>query len=261
MDLLGQSILDLQLIRLIGTGARARVFLASDGETVRAVKVFPANSRSHAEREFDLGRNLAHPNLNPVLELHSLQGLPALLMPFVRGRVLSQWIRDTQESEQFLKLLPGLVSALAYLAERGIVHRDLKPENLIVNSSGELTLLDYDLATRAGSQEPPARLAGTLAFLSPEQAGGQPVTPASDLYSLGVLMYWGLCGEVPFSGEPGQVMNAHLTQLPAPVSRLKPDLARLDGLVAGLLAKSPADRPDHARLAEQLSLLYPAADR
>lgn len=256
MELLGQRLLDLQLIRLIGTGARARVFLASDGEQVRAVKVFPADSLSHAEREYDLGRDLDHPNLNPVLEVHSLQGLPVLLMPFVRGQVLSQWIRGSAGPEEFLRLLPGLVSALAYLAERGIVHRDLKPENLIVSSSGEVTLLDYDIATRPGSEEPAARLVGTLAFLSPEQAGGQPVSPATDLYALGVLMYWGLCGEVPFSGEPAEVMAAHLQQLPAPVSRLQPDLAELDGLVMSLLAKSPEDRPDHREVARQLSLLY-----
>lgn len=237
---------ELQLIRLIGKGAAARVYLASDGQKVKAVKVFPASGIAHAERELELGRNLEHPNLNSVEELHVLDGQPALVMPFVQGSLLTAWLKEHKEPLDFLQLLPGLLDTLEYLADRRIVHRDVKPENVIVTGDGRATLIDYDLATRSGSGEPPARVAGTLAFLSPEQAGAQAVTPASDLYSLGILAWWGLCREVPFSGEPAAVLAAHLNNVPPPVSALKPELAGFDPLIAALLAKQPEARPGHS---------------
>lgn len=255
MTLLGERLGELQLIRLIGKGATARVFLASDGQQVRAVKVFPASSLSRAERELELGRDLLHANLNRVEALHDLQGQPALVMPFVRGTTLSAWLQEHDDPREFLKLMPGLLDALTYLAERGIVHRDLKPENLIVTPAGPVILVDYDLATKPGSSDPPARVAGTLAFLSPEQASSQPVSPASDLYSLGVLLYWGVCREVPFSGEPAEVIVAHRSGTPPRVSELRPELAGLDALVAGLLAKDAAARPTHAQVSSSLQRL------
>lgn len=252
MNILGQRIGELQIIRLIGKGALARVFLASDGERILAVKVFPDNGLSHAERELDLGRDLNHPNLNPILELHVLGGKPALTMPFVKGKRLSEWHAEHTDPLEFLALVTDVVDALGHLAELGIVHRDVKPENLIIGEDGHVTLIDYDIATRLGSGEPPARMAGTLAFLSPEQALGQPVTPASDLYSLGALLYWGACREVPFSGEPGEVVAAHLKETPGKVSGIRPELQALDGLVAGLLAKQPDRRPGHGQVKEEI---------
>lgn len=259
MTLLGKRIGELQLIRLIGQGATARVFLASDGQQVRAVKVFPATSSERAERELELGRDLKHGNLNPVEALHQVNGQPALVMPFVNGVTLSAWLQDHDDPSEFLKLMPDLLDALEYLAERGIVHRDLKPENLIVTPEGPLVMVDYDLATRLGSSDPPARVAGTLAFLSPEQASSRPVTPASDLYSLGVLLYWGVCREVPFSGEPAEVIVAHRSAEPPRVSELRPGFGELDPLVAGLLAKEPGERPAHAQVRSTLLRLLDGA--
>ncbi len=259
--MLGKTIGDLQLIRLIGKGATARVFLASDGAEVKAVKLFPASHRDRAERELELGRDLTHVNLNPVESLHDADGQPALVMPFVQGLTLSAWLQENQDPTAFLQLVPSLVDALAYLAERGIVHRDLKPENLIVTPAGPLKLVDYDLATRTNSSDRPALVAGTLAFLSPEQASSQPVSPASDLYSLGVLLYWGVCREVPFSGEPAEVLAAHRTRRPALVSELRPDLRGMDELVAGLLEKDPALRPGHAEVRTAVDGLLAGTDR
>lgn len=245
MNLLGQRLDNLQLIRLIGKGATARVFLASDGQQVRAVKVFPADQRERAVRELEFGRDLHHDNLNPVESLHELSGQPALIMPFVQGSTLSGWLKREPDARRFLQLVPGIVAALEFLSGQGIVHRDLKPENVLVSPDGRVKIVDYDLATRSGVSDGPARVAGTLAFLSPEQASSLAVTPASDLYSLGVLIYWGVCREVPFSGEPAAVLQAHRSDRPPPVSAIRPDLAALDGLVAALLAKDPAERPGH----------------
>lgn len=252
MSILGQRIGELQVIRLIGKGALARVFLASDGERILAVKLFPENGLSHAERELDLGVGLDHPNLNPILQLHEVQELPALTMPFVRGLRLSEWLARNPDPWEFLKLVPDVADALAHLAGLGIVHRDVKPENLIVGDDGHVTLIDYDIATRVGTGEQPVRMAGTLAFLSPEQALGQEVTPASDLYSLGALLYWGTCREVPFSGEPAAVLAAHLKETPGCISEIQPDLQELDGLVAGLLSKQPDRRPGHGQVKEEI---------
>ena len=261
MDVLGRQLGDLQLIRLIGKGAAARVYLASDGKCVKAVKVFPAAAEKQAERELELGGSFDHPNLNRVEEFHRLDGQPALVMPFVKGNLLSTWLKEHDDPYEFVRLLPGIVAALEYLARHGIVHRDVKPENVIAAEDGHVKLIDYDLATRDGNLEPPARVAGTLAYLSPEQASGKPVSPASDLYSLGILVWWGLCRQVPFSGEPAEVLNAHLNSVPPPVSELRPELARFNPLVASLLDKQPSNRPDHGAVLQEIQLRLVRTDR
>ena len=250
---LGRHLAGLQLIRLIGHGAVARVYLASDGSRLKAVKVFPARASDRARRELEFGAGLDHPNLNVVEQLLDLDGNPALIMPFVRGTVLSGWLKSNTRLKDLLPVLAGITRALAHLAERGLVHRDVKPENVIVGGDGSVTLVDYDLGTRSGEQDP-VMAAGTPAFLNPEQAAGLPVTPASDLYSLGVLAWWGLCREVPFSGDAAAVLQAHRSQVPRKVSELRPEAAMLDSLVAALLAKEPGERPGHGAVLQALSM-------
>lgn len=260
MNPIGATLGNFQLIRQIGRGAVARVYLASDGTEIRAVKVFPEKHASRAEREFAFGSGLEHPHLNRVLEAAKLNGSPCLIMPFVKGALLSDWIQERRDRpREFLGALLGVVAGLDYLHGRRTVHRDLKPENVLVDERGHAVLIDYDLATRPLEQQR-STVVGTIAFLSPEQARAEPVTPASDMYSLGVLMYWGLRGEVPFSGDPARVIDAHRRVNPRPLDSGRPDLAPLAPLVAALLSKDPADRPNaaavHTRLAE---FLQPAA--
>ncbi len=131
-----------------------------------------------------------------------------------------------------------MLAALAHLHERGFVHRDVKPENLIVDESGTARLIDFDLS--GPEDEPTGRLRlGTIAYIAPEQVRGEKVTPASDLYAAGVILYWGLTGELPFVGDPRAVMNHHLH---SPLPDSESGDAALDAFLKRLVAKDPAAR-------------------
>ena len=258
MNVIGQSVEGLQVLREVGKGALARVFLVSDGRIVKALKLFPEQHRARAERELRYGSGLEHPHLNPVETAVEVAGLPGVLMPYVEGQRLGEW-RACRSAEDFLARFRELVSALAYLHERGIVHRDVKPENILIDRSGRARLLDFDLAV--GVREPSRKAAaGTVAYLSPEQARGGPATPASDLYAAGVILFWGLTGEVPFTGSVEEVIAAHRREAPPAASSLVPEGARFDALLAGMLAKEPAARPTSAgEVLAELERLAPAS--
>ncbi len=255
--MLGRTFGEFQLIRLIGRGSVARVFLASDGEAVKAVKVFPAVHSRRADREFEFGSGLKHPHLNPIEGQLELGGLPCLVMPFVRGQPLAVNDRTKNSAREFITAMLGVTDALGYMHGRGIVHRDLKPENIVVDADGQAVVIDFDLATRSLQETDRHVLTGTIAFLSPEQARAEPVSPASDMYSLGAILYWGLTGEIPFSGDPAQVLSSHQNATAAPVSALRPTCSGFDPLVSALLDKDPGSRPDAATALSQLLHLLP----
>lgn len=233
-----------QILREIARGTVAHVYLASDGRDARAVKLFPAGRADRADREFRFGRGLSHPNLNPVDARVDLGGRPGVLMPFVPGHRFGVWLRSAARASR-LAAIEGLFAGLSHLHQRGIIHRDVKPENLLVTRDGRAVLIDYDLAVASVDAENQRTLAGTVAYLSPEQARGEPAEPASDLYAAGVLLYRALTGEVPFSGSVAEVLEHHRTATPRPPSMFDRELRRYDGIVSRLLAKQPERRyPD-----------------
>lgn len=230
------------VVREVGRGAQAHVYLVSDGERVRALKLLPAHEERRARHEFQIAQGLEHPNVNPVHELVALCGRPGLLMAFAPGRRLLARNRHPRLRERYLDAFEGLLAGLAHLHERGVVHRDVKPENVIVDIGGRARLLDFDLAARLGPRTQPG-LVGTLAYLSPEQARGLSAVPASDVYAAGVMLYGALTGEVPFTGTVAEVVAHHRGSEAAAPSSLDPALAPLDELLVGMLAKDPSDRP------------------
>lgn len=251
MEIIGQRLPSGEtVLRTLDRGAFARVYLVSDGRSLRALKLLPAGMEARVAHEHDLARHLDHPRLGRVDEMIVADGRPGLLMPFVPGRPL-RWVgQDALSLPERLSAFQDLLEGLAYLHAQGVVHRDVKPENLLVDQHGRATLLDFDLAIRVARPEGAApaaaavtaAVAGTIAYLSPEQAAGAPASPASDLYAVGVMLYAALTGEVPYSGSVAEVLRAH-RQEPTPLpSQRHPQLRVADPVLAGLLAKDPAQR-------------------
>lgn len=230
-----------QLLRELAHGARARVYLASDGTRVEAVKVHPVGHESRADREHRVGRDLSHPHLVRVLRRTTVAGAPAVAMAFVPGQRLGTWARDASPSSR-LDALDGLLAGLQELHRHGFVHRDVKPENVVMTEGQRPVLLDYDLAVAAGDDVDARSTAGTPIYLSPEQARGEPAGPSSDLYAVGVLLYRWLTGELPFVGAASDVIAAHRDERPRPPSAFDPALRRYDEVTERLLAKLPDAR-------------------
>lgn len=242
MNLIGTRFgADYQILREIARGAVARVYLASDGAHVKAVKVFPADQEARAEREYRTGSALDHPNLNPVLGRVRLDGLPGLVMPLVPGKRFGQWLPPAPRMQR-LEAMDGLLAGLGRLHELGIVHRDVKPENVLVTRQARAVLIDYDLAVRETDADARKTTAGTALYLSPEQARGDPAEPASDLYAAGVMLYRALTGTLPFEGSLREVVAGHRTDDVRPPSAFDPALAPFDPPLTRLLARVPAER-------------------
>jgi DNA-binding helix-hairpin-helix protein with protein kinase domain len=248
------------ILREVGRGASARVYLVSDGESVGALKLLPPGSEARADHEFRIAAGFRHPNVGRVDARVDVDGWPGVRMPLVWGRRLlaggaASEGRDARRPRvardaalgRYLAAFAQLLAGLAYLHDLGVVHRDVKPENVLVDRAGRVTLIDFDLAVRIDDRATVPRAAGTLAYLSPEQARGEPATPASDLYAAGVMLYAALTGEVPHAGMLEALAAGHRSALggAADVARpssLDPALAAADELVARLLASDPADR-------------------
>ncbi|WP_027482045.1 serine/threonine-protein kinase [Deinococcus pimensis] len=191
-----------RLVRPLGHGASSVVYFAvgSDGLPY-AVKLFPPHLAARAEREYFNASGLSHPRIGQVFQQVEVQGRPALILSFARGRVLfERYARRpalTFERKPFLLTIVHLLDALAFIHAHGIVHRDVKPENLIVDGDGSAKLVDFDLSGPADETFGTPLRIGTMAFQSPEAARGEPLSAESDLYGAGVLLYWGLHGELP----------------------------------------------------------------
>lgn len=251
----------LQVLRELDRGVSSRVYLASDGKVVKALKLFKRDHASRAERELAIGSQLDHPHLNPVDSAVTVEESPGVVMPFVPGERLIGWVQHGPPLSLVLVAMAGVADALAYLHDLGIVHRDVKPENVLVDKNGRAMLLDFDLSARAYANEP-AVVAGTIAYLSPEQARAEPAAPGADLYGFGAMLYQALTGQVPFTGSVAEVLRAHAAEVPQRASTIRPELQVFDGLLDSLLAKDPRDRPaDAATVADILRDAAAAAAR
>src|SRR4029453_1660300 len=154
-----------------------------------------------------------------------------------------------------------ILAAVGFAHRHGIVHRDIKPHNVLVGNEGRLKVTDFGIARSGASQMTEVgSIIGTAQYLSPEQARGAPVDQTSDLYSVGVVLYEMLTGQVPFTGDtPLEIAMKHLSEVPTPPSELRPEVPHdLDSVVLRALAKEPSERyqsaeemdADLARVAE-----------
>lgn len=258
-DLIGRQLVDYRLLRLLGRGAMAEVYLAEQLSLRRrvAVKILKpdlAQDRTYLERfrrEARSAAALAHAGIVQIYEVGEQAGLHFIAQEYVQGQNLREWLRRNGPLDlpQALSVMRQVTAALAKAAEAGVVHRDIKPENIMLTAEGEVKVADFGLA-RLTRQDESLDLTqvgmtmGTPLYMSPEQVEGKPLDPRSDLYSFGVTCYHLLSGQPPFLSETALgVAVQHVKSEPVPLESKRPDLPpALCRLVHRMLAKQPADR-------------------
>jgi len=255
-----------EIVRSIGDGGMAEVFLARQLQPARRValkRLRPGMAASpdvaaRFLREAEIAGTLSHPNLITVHEYLVDDGTPFIAMEYLERGSLRSWVGRLTVT-QAGAALDGVLAALDHAAEHGVVHRDLKPENLLLTAQGTVKVTDFGIAkalerTVTAHGTSPGMLVGTVEYMAPEQAKGEPVDTRTDLYAVGVVAYELLTGRLPFpmtaAGGVPQVLHAHVATVPASPRALVPSLdPRLDAWVMRLLEKDPARRPASARQA------------
>jgi hypothetical protein len=256
-----------ELLGIAGRGGMAIVYVARQVELGRdvALKELAAFHLADQDvtarflRESRLAGSLGHPNIVTVLDAFEHDGVPYLAMEYLERGSLRPLIGRLTFA-QAVGVLEGLLAGLAHAEERGIVHRDIKPENLLVTREGRIKIADFGIAkalsvTLQGSGLTATGTAvGTPAYMAPEQAMGQAVSPRTDLYSVGVVAFELVAGRVPFRPEdadtPLAVLLKHVNEPPPDLLGLAPGAdPAYAGWVHTLLAKEPDARPPGARAA------------
>lgn len=272
-----------RLLAQVASGGMAVVYKAHDITLNRvvAVKILRENFaddsgfRARFQSEAQAAANLAHPNIVTVYDYGQDGSRSYIVMEFVEGRDLKSVIRAESPLPlgRAIDLMAQACAALGYAHRAGLVHCDVKPQNLIVTPDGRLKVTDFGIA-RAISQSLPQNVEtvwGTPHYFSPEQAAGEPLTPASDVYSLGVVLYEMLAGRLPFEADNHtDLALQHLRDEPPPLTAINPAVPiQIEQIINRVMAKEPAARyrtadqfgralMDYRRLADQMTGLQAA---
>ena len=261
------------LERELGAGGMATVYLAEDVKHRRkvAIKVLRDDlsasvGAARFHREIEIAAQLQHPSILPLLDSGEADGLLYFVMPYVQGQSLRHRLNRERELPiaDAVKLLIEIVDGLAHAHEHGVVHRDIKPDNVMLSGRHAL-VTDFGVAravseaTNGNTLTTMGVALGTPSYMSPEQATADPsIDHRADIYALGVVAYELLAGRLPFSGTPQQVLAAHVTETPEPITKYRPGISpALANAVMRCLAKLPADRWQTA--SELLAALEPLA--
>jgi eukaryotic-like serine/threonine-protein kinase len=243
-----------RIVRKLGSGGMADVYLAEDEELGRRVAIKILNDRyanddlfiERFRREAKSAAGLSHPNIVSIYDRGEAEGTYYIAMEVIEGRSLKELImtRGPLPIAQAIAYARQILDALRFAHRHGIIHRDIKPHNVLIGD-GRLKVTDFGIARHGPSQMTEAgSIMGTAQYLSPEQARGAPVTAASDLYSVGIVLYEMLTGKVPFSGDTAiEIAMKHLNDIPKLPSRIRPEIPpELDQIVLRSLAKEQEDR-------------------
>jgi len=255
-----------QYLRLVGVGGMGAVFLYREVALKRlvAVKVLApdlaadAGARARFTREARSAAALSHPNVVRVYAVGETDGLklPYIVMQYVEGPSLAQWMEEHQRATERdgRRIIGEVAAGLAAAHARGLLHRDVKPGNVLLEAdSGRAYVADFGVSAAVATASPETtgsltatgHVVGTPIYMSPEQAAGDPLTPKSDVYSLGVMAYELLVGQLPFKATTAMGWAAaHLRDTPTPVAHRRADLSpEVSRLVDRCVAKDPMDRP------------------
>jgi serine/threonine-protein kinase len=247
-----------RLLRTIGRGGMATVFLAQDLKHDRSValkvlhpELAVALGQERFQREIRLAARLQHPHILTVLDSGEAGGHLWFTMPFVEGESLrSRLSRDRQLAlEDVLRIGTEAARALEYAHTHGVVHRDIKPENILLTADGTTLVADFGIARALGSDDPQltetGMSVGTPTYMSPEQAAGErTVDGRTDIYSLACVLYEAIAGEPPFTGPTAQaVLMRRFTETPRPLHEVRDTVPPpVEQAISRALARAPADR-------------------
>jgi beta-lactam-binding protein with PASTA domain/predicted Ser/Thr protein kinase len=245
-----------RVLSRLGSGGMADVFLAEDQQLGRKVALKLLYHRfaqdpdfvERFRREAQAAAGLQHPNVVSVYDRGTFDDTYYIAMEYLPGRSLKQLIREEAPLDPLraIDITIQILKAARFAHRRGVIHRDLKPHNVIVDDSGHAKVTDFGIA-RAGASDmtETGSIMGTAQYLSPEQAQGRAVDAASDLYSVGVVLYEMLTGRVPFDAESAvSIALKHVSEAPVPPSQINPEIPpELEQTVLWVLNKNASDRP------------------
>jgi eukaryotic-like serine/threonine-protein kinase len=257
-----------ELEELVGSGGMSDVFRARDNQLDRRIAIKILHERYAADPEY-LARfrtearsvaRLSHPNIVTVIDRGDDAGRQYIVFEHVEGENLKELVRRSGRLpvRRAIELALPVADGLAFAHQQGLVHRDVKPQNVLLSREGEVKVTDFGIARSLDVEHGVTQtgtVLGTGEYLAPEQASGKPVSPATDVYSLGIVLWEMLAGEVPFRGENFVAVALRHVNEPVPSLReVRPDVSpRLAAAVERALAKDPARRfPSMAALAKEL---------
>jgi putative two-component system response regulator len=266
----GERVGPYRIVERIGKGGMATVYRAHHDALDRdiALKVLPeffaedAEYRERFQQEARSVARLRHPNILTVYDFGRDGDIAYLALELVRGGTLADRLGVRIDIHDAISILRPLASALDHAHAEGVVHRDIKPSNILIHSDGTPVLADFGLAKLAASMRKLTAsgvVVGTPEYMSPEQAAGELLGPASDIYSLAIVAYEMLAGRVPFQGDtPAATLLSHLNKAMPPIRELDGELSgHAEGALRRALAKAPQDR--HGTAGELVDALTPAA--
>lgn len=254
------SIAGYEILSVIMEGKNSTVYQALDRQTrwevaVKTVTVGAPKFKLRTRQlkwEYRLRDRLSHQNLIKIYKFGHTRTLSYLVMEYFRSQNLRELMRSNESllGEKAIETASQVAAGLHHLHQNGIVHRDVKPENILVNSVGVVKVIDFAIAVEVNKQWTRwfgmrRGVRGTRTYMSPEQIRGKRLSPLSDMYSFGVLLYELASGRPPFMEiGPDQLLASHIEDSPPPLNRLVPDVhPGFEELVNMMLAKSPRMRP------------------
>lgn len=243
-----------ELLELLGKGGMGVVYRAADRELNLAVALkilrpklsYDPDFIEMFKREVTLARMLSHPNIIKIYDLNRMGNLWFLSMEYLEGEEVKDIINmhGKMENEQVEHIARQILSGLAHSHGRSLIHSDVKPQNIFVDFKGHATLVDFGIARTMSSHSIDQPVYGTPGYISPEQITGEPATPASDIYSLGVTLYEMITGTMPFQNDSMDlILQDQLNTDPDPPSSVVPDVPGwMNDVVVKMMLRDPAQR-------------------